>query len=290
MNPVEARDMEVRKEEFLSANPLVSVILIATLIIYFGFIKRIFPNLFIPFVLLMASAGYWYYQVQIRIKRRVFDHKGYELLWNNIKDRESRFKQVLESVRSYRPDDFASLQSTVDYTSNIVYQALRRADLINLDISRTEKSLIPANILGPSSKKNLGKNEEVQLLYRTADKNIAEYRQKMDALEQGMQLSEGQAAVYATMLDTLRAQLLGYKLLGNPTASDSDHFMSVIDEAKAQLRAVDEALEELDFESLANPVYHILDTVDPPEQLQSNLEFPPPFKGEDYYGENKENS
>jgi hypothetical protein len=48
-------------------------------------------------------------------------------------------------------------------------------------------------------------------------------------------------------LDTLRMKMLGYRLIGKSPEMPSQDFLEALHEAKLQLQAIDNALEELDL-------------------------------------------
>jgi len=50
-----------------------------------------------------------------------------------------------------------------------------------------------------------------------------------------------------TTLDNLRVKMLGYRLIGKNPSLSSEEFLSVLAEARAQLSAIDRALDELDL-------------------------------------------
>ncbi|MEI8282072.1 MAG: hypothetical protein WCG75_06690, partial [Armatimonadota bacterium] len=53
--------------------------------------------------------------------------------------------------------------------------------------------------------------------------------------------------VFMTTLDNLRVKMLGYRLIGKNPSLNSEEFLSVLAEARAQLSAIDKALEDLDL-------------------------------------------
>lgn len=75
----------------------------------------------------------------------------------------------------------------------------------------------------------------------------------------GVQRAEAQCAVFMTTLDTLRMQLIGHRLAARTPEMSSREFLEAMGEAKLQLQAIDQALEELDFRQFPTTI-----TVMPP--------------------------
>jgi hypothetical protein len=84
-------------------------------------------------------------------------------------------------------------------------------------------------------------------LYQLADRNIAEYRGHFAAVMAGVQRTEAQSAVFMTTLDSLRMKLIGYRLVGRSPEMANQEFLESIAEARAQLQAIDTALDELEL-------------------------------------------
>jgi hypothetical protein len=124
-----------------------------------------------------------------------------------------------------------------------IYAALRRADMINDEVFKTEMGVLHR----PPSWDAGGNDAQATELYRVADRNIAEYKQHFAAVMSGVQRAEAQCAVYMTTVDTLRMKMIGYRLVGKQPDLSSQDFLTAMSEAKLQLQAIDQALEELDF-------------------------------------------
>jgi hypothetical protein len=147
-----------------------------------------------------------------------------------------------------------------------LYYALRRADMIAHEVHSSEQGLYS----GPPVWHAPSHDPQSKELYRIADKNIAEYRQRFDALMAGVQRTEAQSAVYMTTLDTLRMKMLGYRLVGKSPELSSHDFLDALTEAKLQLSAIDTALEELEM----GPYPKMIAAMPPPpipEEIQQRL-------------------
>jgi hypothetical protein len=107
-------------------------------------------------------------------------------------------------------------------------------------------------------------------LYRIADKNIAEYRSHFAGVMAGVQRTEAQSAVFMTTLDTLRMKMIGYRLVGRSPELGSSEFLDALAEARAQLEAIDTALEELDLGHYPKTISVIPPPMPPEEHIRLN--------------------
>lgn len=183
-----------------------------------------------------------------------FINKHYEALWLEASNRISRLNDALKQMGKDRLGDLTVLPVTVRNVGDSVYVALRRADMIYSEIEKSEGSLPHSTHL--RSGRHPASDEHVQELYRQADRNIAEYRQRFSGIYGALQRCEAQAAVFVTTLDNLRIRILGYRLMGRTPEIEMSEFKLAMDEAKMQLEAVDTALSELDYNSLPGSVAH----------------------------------
>lgn len=170
--------------------------------------------------------------------------RRFEAIWNGCLDRLKLFDEVRDRIRRDRIGDWEEMPKTVERVAKSLYCALRRSDIIAHEVSQTEKGLYtePPTWVAPSH------DSQAKELYRIADKNIAEYRQQFGAVMAGVQRTEAQCAVFMTTVDTLRMKMIGYRLVGRSPEMSSQDFLEAMNEAKLQLRAIDEALEELEMQ------------------------------------------
>lgn len=176
------------------------------------------------------------------VKRR-FLGKRFEALWNGCQDRLNRFNEVLKKARREQVAELHEMPRTVKRVADSLYLALRRADIIAHEVHSSEQGLYS----GPQVWSAPSHDPQSKELYKIADRNIAEYRQRFDAVMAGVQRTEAQSAVYMTTLDTLRMKMLGYRLIGRSPEVSSQDFLEALNEAKLQLSAIDTALEELEL-------------------------------------------
>lgn len=172
-----------------------------------------------------------------------FKSQRYLALWRAVQDRLARFEEVLTRMRKEQIADLQEMPKTIRNVADAIYAALRRADLISYEVYETERGVLNQ----PPSWQGSGSDAQANELYRVADKNIAEYRQHFGAVMGGVQRAEAQCAVYMTTVDTLRMKMIGYRLVGKQPELSSHDFLTAMSEAKLQLQAIDQALEELDF-------------------------------------------
>lgn len=191
----------------------------------------------------LAMAGWVSISAYNSSVQKRFRNPRFRQLWEGCKDRHLRFQDVLSKMRKEKVADLQELPKTIERVSDGLYCALRRADIISDEILRTEQGLQNSPPVWQASTNDAQSRE----LYRVADKNIAEYRQQFAGVMAGVQRTEAQSAVFMTTLDALRIKLLNYRMAGRSPEMGSAGFLSDLSEAKLQLRAIDQALEELEL-------------------------------------------
>ncbi len=174
----------------------------------------------------------------------------FKALWSACEDRLERFDDVLSKMRRDHIADLQEMPKTIHGVGESLYAALRRSDLITYDVFETEKGILQS----PPSWEGMSGDPQARELYRIADKNIAEYRQIYGGVMGGVQRAEAQAAVYMTTLDSLRMKMLGYRLVGKQPDMSSHDFLDSLAEARVQLQAIDQALDELDFSNFPKTI------------------------------------
>jgi hypothetical protein len=174
---------------------------------------------------------------------RRFINRRFLLLWESCKDRLDRFEEALKQTKRHKIAEFEEMPKTIHAVAESLYCALRRADTVFQEVTRSE-GWLPNQPTPPPARPT---DAQAQELYRIADKNIAEYRQHYHAVMGGVQRAEAQAAVFTTTLDTLRLKMLGYRLTGKKLELSSQDFLESLAEAKMQLEAIDKALDELEL-------------------------------------------
>ncbi len=197
-------------------------------------------------------------------EKRRFTNKRLEALWKGCQDRLTRFEEVLHKMRKEQVADLNEMPSTIRGVGSALYGALRRADMISAEIQLSEKDLYNR----PPSWAATPTDSQSRELYRLADKNIAEYRAQFQGVMSGVERTEAQSAVYMTTLDTLRMKMLSYRLVGRQPDLDSTEFLIALSEARAQLSAIDRALDELDFSHYPQTVA----VVPPPIPVEAQVE------------------
>jgi hypothetical protein len=190
------------------------------------------------FALLLVVSTAW----SSSVKKR-FHNKRMESLWHGCEDRLARFEEVLRRMRREQLAELREMPKTIRNVAKTLYAALRRADIIAEEVAATESGMLAQPPVWQASARDPQSKE----LYRLADKNIAEYRNQFAGVMAGVQRTEAQSAVFMTTLDSLRMKMIGYRLVGRSPELTSGEFLDALAEARAQLEAIDTALEELDL-------------------------------------------
>lgn len=201
----------------------------------------------------VAALGYCALTAWKDAPKKAFQNPQYRLLWASVKDRLKRFDQAYGGLKANWDEELPVLRARVQMTAEAVYTALRRADVMQQELQKSEGHMSLSDT-SPFRPMFPSQDRKVQELYQLADRNVAEYRQRLNAVTAGIQRCEAQTAVFITTLDNLRVRLLGYRLLGKSPEMEHKQFLETIGEAKAQLDAVDQALEEIQFDRLVAQV------------------------------------
>jgi hypothetical protein len=245
MDDIRRQDMQLFLKELLSPGRLLASFFIG--LFFFLFWKAMSPfEGGIPMRAIMSwvaiVAGHASISWSSSVKRR-FLNKRFQALWSGCQDRLTRFEEVLKKLRKEQVAELNEMPRTIRRVADSLYHALRRSDIIAHEVHSSEAGLYG----GPTVWHAPSHDPQSKELYRIADKNIAEYKQRFEAVMAGVQRTEAQSAVYMTTLDTLRMKMLGYRLVGKSPELSSHDFLDALTEAKMQLNAIDTALEELEL-------------------------------------------
>lgn len=238
MDEIRRRDRNVFLQEFLKPGRSFGNLALLTLA-YIGWKEELF--IFIPFAAVYIAFWAWR-SYNASIPKR-FRNQRFLLLWSACKDRKKRFDEALEGLRKKQIADMQDLPVTISSVSKSLYEALRRADNVAHEVYSSEGWLA----MIPQSSAPASADRQAQELYRIADKNIAEYRQRLDQIMAAVQRTEAQAAVFTTTLDSLRIRTLAQKLGTEGESLPSGEFLAAMTEARMQLDAIDKALDELEL-------------------------------------------
>lgn len=248
MQDIRRQDRRLFLQEAFRFRRLTVLVLVYALLGFIGFLSHAGLEYILPAVIgpLIGLALIAY---SVSIDKR-FQNKRFETLWSGCRDRLERFETVLQKMRKEQVADLHEMPRTVRRIADSLYVALRRADLISHEVHKTEHGIY----MQPPAWTSPAEDPQARELYRIADKNIAEYRQQFAGVMAGVHRAEAQSAVFMTTLDTLRMKMLGYRLVGkNPELSTHD-FLEALGEAKIQLQAIDQALDELDFTQMPQTI------------------------------------
>ncbi len=262
MNDVQRQDRKLFIKELLKPSRFLGV---GFFIITVYLVVTMFENLNSPYgrhspiPYLIGSAfvvALWILNSHNAAVAKRFYNKRFSALWEGCRDRLARFDEVLKQMRKEQIADLQEMPKTIRRVGESLYFALRRADMIAFEVSRTEQEVYNA----PPTWQSPSHDAQAKELYRIADKNIAEYRIQFAGVMAGVHRAEAQSAVYMTTLDSLRMKMIGYRLVGRGPELTSMDFLEAMSEAKLQLHAIDQALEELDFSQFPKMVA----TIPPP--------------------------
>lgn len=245
MDDIRRQDLNLFIKELVSPGRLILTGLVGLMAYMFWKATAMFePGIpmrtWITWIALLAIHGSTAYNASVKNR---FLNKRFEALWNGCQDRLTRFEEVLRKLRKEQVAELHEMPRTIRNVAGSLYAALRRADMIAHEVHASEHGLYS----GPPVWHAPSQDPQSKELYRIADKNIAEYRQRFEGVMAGVQRTEAQSAVYMTTLDTLRMKMLGYRLVGRSPEMSSQDFLEALNEAKLQLKAIDTALEELDL-------------------------------------------
>ena len=215
------------------------------------------------FFIIPVIGAHGYFAWRNSINKRWIQGR-FKSMWESCKDRFERFENALAGLKQDRIADLTEMPKTVHKVAMSLYAALRRADLISHEISRSEKGLYDS----PSTFSQ-SSDPQAKELYRIAEKNLAEYKQQFAGVVAGVHRAEAQAAVFMTTLDNLRLKMVSYRLTGRKPEMDSQEFLEALGEAKIQLSAIDKALEELDFTEMPQMIA-VIPPAPPNDAMDSN--------------------
>lgn len=176
-------------------------------------------------------------------RKKRFKTERFASLWNGCRDRFFDFKSGVSKLEKAGVVTFEDLPSNIEKLSMNLYNALRRADLMYVEIEEVEgkRRFQPGIPMTPPV------DAQTQALYQQAERTIGEYRNSYNELIAGIQRTEAQATVFIHTLDVLRVKMHGYRLIGKAPSLGSQEFLSALAEAKVTLQSIDTALDELDL-------------------------------------------
>jgi hypothetical protein len=208
-------------------------------------------NFLTGLTLIAAGWAIHWYLAWGTASKNLFVHQRFRAMWDDCSERLDAFQQAVSKLGKNGVADLYELPQTVDKIANALYLALRKADLIFKEVAESEHVVRRK----PSAPSAMPADAQAKALYGLADRNIAEYRAHYSEILAGVHRTEAQAAVFVTTLDSLRLKVLSYRLTGKSPSLDTELFLTGMAEARAQLQAIDTALEELDLGHFPRAVY-----------------------------------
>ncbi|MFO0044498.1 MAG: hypothetical protein ACK53G_03525 [Armatimonadota bacterium] len=234
---IKREDQRIFWREFLQPRRIILHVLY--LCITLGIWSISFPFLGSLLVSLAAHLGF----SEAAARRKRFKTKRFAELWNGCRDRYYDFRDGISKLQKAGIVDMEGLPSRIEEISVTLYNALRRADLLLVDIDASEGK----NRFQPGAPMFPPTDPQTQALYQLAEKSRGDYRNSYNELVAGIQRTEAQATVFIHTLDVLRVKMHSYRLIGKNPSLNSHDFMSALAEAKVTLQSIDTALDELDL-------------------------------------------
>jgi hypothetical protein len=262
MNDIQRQDMRLFVRELFRPGRIFLLLVVVAFFAMWVSVTRYGTHWPIGFVVALISAAIWAASAFNASKQKRFYSKRFESMWTGCKDRLARFEEVLNKMRREQVADLHEMPRTIRRVGDNLYLALRRADMITVEVNKTEKDMYG----GPPIWQSPPNDPQAKELYRIADKNIAEYRQQFAGVMAGVHRAEAQSAVFMTTLDSLRMKMIGYRLVGKNPEMSSQDFLEALGEAKLQLHAIDQALDELDFSQMPQMIAVVPPPI--PEELR----------------------
>lgn len=233
MRELQRRNWRLFGEELVRLGPLLTTLLFT----YFAFVIPFYPLLVAwPVHALMAYG---------RAAERRFWSPKLKEKWLAVRERMVLLNDAVRAAKRDRVVTVTELPKTISRVADNIYTALRKADLVVMAISKSEHKMTTRFI--PEASKSAVPDAQATELYSVADRNVAEYRQRYNDLMGSVHRTEAQAEVFITTLDNLRIQMLSHNLVGKKSDLDSSDFLFSMKEVRAQLDAIDQALDELDL-------------------------------------------
>ncbi len=189
---------------------------------------------------------------QAEMERRFID-PFFGGLWYACRERFWAFEEGIAKLKSSEIAEFKELPHTVREVALGLYEALRWADIMHADIAESEAKPwlshgLPAFHPG---------DRQASALYAVAEKNVQEYERNYQELTGGIERTKAQASVFITTLDALRLKMLSYRHVGRDPSLGSQEFLAALAEARAQLSAIDKALDEVDLSHFPTTVAYV---------------------------------
>lgn len=223
------------------------------------------------FLFFLTGVGLIAFDALRSARQKKFHSAALRRHWEACELRLGKLDDALKQVRKQQVAELTELPMTVHRIAEQLYTSLRQADIVQHEVEKSE-GWIAGRLQQSPPHVRPSDDKVVNELYQIADRNVAEYRQQYTAVVSGVQRTEAQAAVFATTLDTLRLKILGYRLTGTQPEISRTEFLHALTEARAQLDAIDRALDELDLNPLTALGIQRTEEppVEPPQELRGD--------------------
>jgi len=234
----------------------------------------IFPSLFFGLTPLL----YWLGRAYVQTKKNPFESAQILYVWNEAKDRISRLEAAIREQKKVLGVDMSDLLVTVRRVHQSLFNALRNADDLADELTKSERSIGPiAN--APPAAPIAGSGPETNRLLQIAEKQRAEYLKTHNSLHDSVSRTIAEARVFVTTLDNVRIRLLGYRMINMSDDFGREEFLHSLTEVKTSLDSMDKSLGEINLDPYglysnknsqqldSNPVE--VNDVEPPQEQRS---------------------
>lgn len=258
MDDIKQRDKQLFREELLKPSRVARFVGYSLIPIFIAWKTRdldvfgqpIFPQSNVLAICALAIAvivAIYLREAFLIARQRQFSFPHLKQLWESCKERLKLLKSANAKLKKGNHVALEEMPVTIEKVSTSLYAALRRADMLMAELANSEGPLLHKIFQGTLPTGSIAENTAAKSLYQIADRNVAEYKQNYSGVLRGVQITEAQATVFVTTLDTLRLKLLSYRIAHNTPNVDNKELLDSLGEAKMQLESIDKALDELDM-------------------------------------------
>jgi hypothetical protein len=203
----------------------------------------IYPTLFFGLVPVL----YWAGRAYLRTKKFPFESTQILHVWNDAKDRISRLEAAIREQKKVLGVDMSDILTTVRRVHQSLFNALRNADDLADELTKSERSIGPiAN--APPAAPIAGSGPETNRLLQIAEKQRAEYLKTHNSLHDSVSRTIAEARVFVNTLDNVRIRLLGYRMVNMSDDFGREEFLHSLTEVKTSLDSMDKSLGEINLD------------------------------------------
>lgn len=195
----------------------------------------------------LAPILYWVGGAYLRTKKFPFESTQILHVWNDAKDRISRLEAAIREQKKVLGVDMSDILTTVRRVHQSLFNALRNADDLADELTKSERSIGPiAN--APPAAPIAGSGPETNRLLQIAEKQRAEYLKTHNSLHDSVSRTIAEARVFVNTLDNVRIRLLGYRMVNMSDDFGREEFLHSLTEVKTSLDSMDKSLGEINLD------------------------------------------